>query len=99
MDVLATAAAARTEGPLCDSCLGRVVADRSHGLSNAERGAALRVCGDLQEDTPTEDVDADACWVCGGLSQQFDHWADRGVGAVGQTEFETYQGGARPWLL
>jgi len=96
MDVLAIAAAARAEGPLCDSCLGRVVADRSHGLSNAERGATMRVCGNLQDDTPTKDVDADACWVCGGLSQQFDHWAERCVDAVGETEFETYQVGSRP---
>jgi conserved hypothetical protein TIGR01213 len=96
MDVLAVAAAARAEGPLCDPCLGRVVADRSHGLSNAERGAALRVSSHLQQDTPTESVEPEECWVCGGLTGDFDAWADRCVAAVEETEFETYQVGSRP---
>ena len=96
MDVLAVATAARAEGPLCDPCLGRVVADRSHGLSNAERGAAMRVGSQLQEDTPMEPLEPEACWVCGGLTEGFDAWADRCVAAVGETEFETYQVGSRP---
>ena len=93
---MALATVARGEGPLCDPCLGRVVADRSYGLSNGERGAALRVGSHLQEDTPMEPVDAEGCWVCGGLTRTFDAWADRCVDAVSGTEFETYQVGSRP---
>ena len=36
-DVLATARTAVETGPLCDPCLGRLVADRSFGLTNRER--------------------------------------------------------------
>jgi len=96
MDVLAVAAAARSEGPLCDPCLGRVVADRSHGLSNAERGAGLRVGSHLQEDTPIQSDEPGDCWVCSGLTDEFDTWANRCVDALGETEFETYQVGSRP---
>ena len=42
-DLLAT-------GPLCDHCVGRPVADRSFGLTNGERGKALRVAVALADD-------------------------------------------------
>jgi tRNA pseudouridine synthase 10 len=50
MDVIAVAREALATGPLCDACLGRLVADRSFGLTNAERGHGLRVALALADD-------------------------------------------------
>ena len=91
-DLLAT-------GPLCDSCLGRPVADRSFGLTNAERGRALRTTLALAEDEPYEEP-SEPCWVCEGLCERFDELADRALDALGDTELYTYQVGSRvPPLL
>jgi Predicted pseudouridylate synthase len=38
MDVLEVADKAVSTGPLCDACLGRLVADRSFGLGNDNGG-------------------------------------------------------------
>ena len=86
-------------GPLCDSCLGRPVADRSFGLTDAERGRALRTTVALADDEPFETPDAE-CWVCEGTCERFDEMADRLVDALGDTELYTYQVGTRvPPLL
>jgi len=82
-------------GPLCDACLGRVFADRSYGLTNAERGRSLRVARALDVDEDVEAVDVDACWVCEGLVGEFDAWAERCAEAVEDVEFDTYQVGTR----
>ncbi|WP_336135414.1 tRNA pseudouridine(54/55) synthase Pus10 [Natronomonas amylolytica] len=81
-------------GPLCDSCLGRPFADRSFGLTNAERGRALRTTVALEDDDPFETPDED-CWVCEGICERFDELADRVVEALGETELYTYQVGTR----
>ncbi|MFB6078986.1 MAG: tRNA pseudouridine(54/55) synthase Pus10 [Halarchaeum sp.] len=95
MSVLADARAVLENGPVCDACLGRQFADRSFGLTNAERGRALRVSVELDDDDPHESTDADACWVCEGLSATFDEWAERAVAALDDVEFATYQVGTR----
>ena len=89
-----------SEDPVCASCVGRVFADRSHGLTNEERGKALRVAVAMADDVPYEPVPAETCWVCEGESGTFGEWADRVVEALSGTEFETYQVGTRtPPLL
>jgi tRNA pseudouridine synthase 10 len=82
-------------GPVCDACLGRPVADRSHGLTDAERGAALRTTLALAADEPYDPVAPEACWVCEGIAGRFDEFAERAVAAVGDAEFDTYQVGTR----
>ena len=88
-------------GPLCDSCLGRPFANRSFGLTNAERGGALRTVLALADDEPLESlVPEGACWVCEGVADRFDELADRAVEALGESELYTYQVGTRvPPLL
>ncbi|MFW5918329.1 MAG: tRNA pseudouridine(54/55) synthase Pus10, partial [Haloferacaceae archaeon] len=82
-------------GPVCDACLGRVFADRSHGLTNAARGEALRVAVALADDVePAADAGGN-CWVCEGRCQEYDQWAERCVETVADVEFETYQVGTR----
>jgi len=98
MSVLDDARTALETGPLCDSCLGRLFADRSFGLANAERGHALRVSVALEDDDPFE-PDAD-CWVCELESERVDWWAEQAATAVRGYEFDTYQVGTRvPPLL
>jgi tRNA pseudouridine synthase 10 len=100
--LLADARAALDTGPLCDACLGRPFALLSHGLTNAERGRALRTTLALADDEPVEtvEVDPEECWVCEGLCGRFDRWGERAAAALGDVEFSTYQVGTRlPPLL
>jgi tRNA pseudouridine synthase 10 len=94
MSLIDDARALLATGPLCDACLGRPVADRSFGLTNAERGRALRTAVALDDDDPFEEPNAD-CWVCEGICDRFDELADRVVEALGETELYTYQVGTR----
>ncbi len=97
MSILADARAVIDAGPVCDSCLGRVFADRSFGLSNAERGRGLRTAVALDDDEPFESVEPADCWVCEGECGRFDEWAERAVDALGDPapEFESYQVGTK----
>lgn len=98
MSLLDTAADLREQGPICDSCLGRVFADYSHGLTNAERGRALRIVLALQADAPYEPPDD--CWVCEGRCDEFEEWANLAANRLTELTFETYQVGTRvPPLL
>ena len=95
MSILADARALDAQEPVCDACLGRVFADRSHGLTNDERGSSLRIAAALDDDEPYESVDTADCWVCEGLCDEFDEWAERCAAAVEDVEFDTYQVGTR----
>ncbi|WP_324759718.1 tRNA pseudouridine(54/55) synthase Pus10 [Haloarcula montana] len=98
MTILEDARAAVDAGPLCDHCLGRLFADRSFGLSNAERGRSLRVTLALDADEPFEA--GEDCWVCERETDRIDWWAEQAVTAARGYEFETYQVGTRvPPLL
>ena len=95
MNVLEYARAALATGPLCDACLGRPVGDRSFGLTNADRGRALRTAVALADDEPYEPDDAAECWVCDGVCGTFEDWADRVLDALAGYGFETFQVGTR----
>ncbi|WP_423750775.1 tRNA pseudouridine(54/55) synthase Pus10 [Salinirarus marinus] len=95
MSILDDARPVADAGPVCDACLGRVFADRSFGLTNAERGQALRVALALDDDEPYDPVDAADCWVCEGRCTSFDEWAERAVESVDGVEYDTYQVGTR----
>ena len=98
MTVLDDAEAALATGPLCDSCLGRLFAERSFGLANAERGHALRVSLALEADDPFEA--SEDCWVCELESDRVEWWAEQAATAVRGYDFETYQVGTKvPPLL
>jgi tRNA pseudouridine synthase 10 len=95
MSIFADARAVIDAGPVCDSCVGRVFADRSFGLSNEQRGGSLRIAVALDDDEPYESVDPDDCWVCEGECGRFDEWAERAVDALGDPEVSTYQVGTK----
>jgi tRNA pseudouridine synthase 10 len=99
MSVLEEARAVSSAGGVCDACLGRVFADRSHGLTNRERGRSLRIVIGLADDDEPTFVEPEECWVCEGYCGAFEDWAERAAAAVEGTEFETYQVGTRPPAL
>jgi len=82
-------------GTVCDSCLGRPFAERSFGLTNAERGRALRTTVALADDEDFDPTDPADCWVCEGYCGTFDAIADAIVDALEGCEFATYQVGSR----
>ncbi|SDQ29730.1 tRNA pseudouridine(54/55) synthase Pus10 [Natronobacterium texcoconense] len=82
-------------GAVCDSCLGRPFADRSFGLTNVERGRALRTTVAMEDDEDFEPTDPADCWVCEGYCGTFDAIADAIVDALEGTEFGTYQVGTQ----
>ncbi|WP_251341560.1 tRNA pseudouridine(54/55) synthase Pus10 [Haloplanus halophilus] len=95
MTLLDDARRLASTGPVCDACLGRVFADRSFGLTNAERGRSLRVAVALDDDDDFDPVETADCWVCEGRCDEFDDWAERAADAVESVEFDTYQVGTR----
>jgi tRNA pseudouridine synthase 10 len=97
-DVLALARDALASGPLCDPCLGRLLADRSFGLTNRERGRSLRVAVALGDDVPVDDLAPDEpCWVCEGHSagERVAEWAERAAYHLEDYAFDTFQVGTR----
>ena len=75
-------------GPICDECLGRSFARIGRGLANAERGQVVRA-------SLSEPGKAGVCWICGGLFDRAETWADRAVRRVEEVEFGTYLFGVR----
>ena len=95
MSILEDARALAESGAVCDACLGRAFAERSFGLTNAERGQSLRIAAALDDDEPYDPVDTEDCWVCEGACARFDEWAERCAAAIEDVEVETYQVGTR----
>lgn len=87
--VLPVARTIAAAGPICDSCLGGAFGQLGRGLSNSERGRALRA---LLGGAPPEE----RCWVCGGLFDDVEAWARRAAERVEDIEFDTYLFGMRP---
>jgi len=94
MDVLPAARRVIAEDPVCDACLGRQFADRSFGLTNVDRGHALRVAVALEDDEDFSEPD-EQCWVCEGQTDRYDEWAETVAAQLEGVEFETYQVGTR----
>ncbi|SNZ12437.1 tRNA pseudouridine synthase 10 [Natronoarchaeum philippinense] len=95
MNVTERARTLLSSGPICDACLGRPFADRSFGLTNAQRGRALRTTIALEDDDPYESTDPADCWVCEGHCGRYDEWAERVAEAAEGVAFDTYQVGTR----
>ena len=54
-------------GDICDHCLGRLFAKKSFGLTNEQRGKALRIAHALEYNIPYEEYKKGTCWVCGDI--------------------------------
>jgi len=81
-------------GACCDHCLGRFFGKRGHGLSNDERGRALRVARAVAENLPYEPF-IRTCWVCSNFFDDVPAWAERAVAALEGIEYTTFLVGCR----
>lgn len=103
MTILDTARKIIHEGPVCDHCLGRQFAKLSTGLSNDQRGAAIKLVLAMQsgaeKDTGLSEELAKSsenkCWVCNNLFLHLDTWAGKAVQALSDYEYENFLVGTK----
>jgi tRNA pseudouridine synthase 10 len=81
-------------GDCCDHCLGRFFGKRGHGLTNDERGRAVRIARAVAENLPFEPFTG-TCWVCGNFFETITVWAERAVAATEGIEYRTFLVGCR----
>jgi tRNA pseudouridine synthase 10 len=81
-------------GPICDHCLGRFFGKQSHGLSNDQRGSALRIARAIRDNEPYAEEQAE-CWICNNIFDEVDLWARRAVEALEGIDYETFLVGNR----
>ncbi len=79
-----------SEGPICDHCLGRQFANLSTGMSNDERGRAVRIMLSMQRNEALALDHGKDCWVCNGLFTELDVWAERAVQELESVDFDTF---------
>lgn len=72
---------------LCDACLGRLLGKAGHGLTNPERGRALRDRFGIRGGGP--------CWLCGGLLSEIEKFADISAARLEPWEFATFLVGSK----
>ncbi|KCZ72917.1 TIGR01213 family protein [Candidatus Methanoperedens nitroreducens] len=91
------------EGPICDHCLGRQFAKLSTGLSNDQRGSAIRLVLVMQASADKDKALLDEleksgenkCWVCNSLFKNLDSWAEKAVTALSDYEYDTFLVGTK----
>lgn len=71
---------------LCDACLGRLFGKLGHGFTNEARGRAVRSVGRIPEGP---------CWVCGGLTSEYDDLARLVVRKLEPWEHDTFLVGSK----
>lgn len=82
-------------GDICDHCLGRLFAKKSFGLTNEQRGKALRTAHALEYNIPYQDYKKGTCWVCGDIFDDIPKWAEKCSEMVKDIEHETFVIGTR----
>jgi len=80
---------------LCDRCLGRCFARLGRGLSNEERGRALRVIIAMLQGSELRQVEPKECTICRGLFEAVEDWAERARERARDYEFQSYLVGTR----
>jgi len=74
---------------LCDSCLGRQFAKVEHGITNEERGEKIRKMLGLEK------IDAEQCWLCEGLMNEIEKFADLVIEVLQDYEFNNFLVGCK----
>jgi tRNA pseudouridine synthase 10 len=103
MTIIDTACKVIKEGPICDHCLGRQFAKLSTGLSNDERGKAIRLTLSMhagaEKDAELEDEIAKSkegkCWVCNDLFKEVDRWAEKTLEPLSDYEYDNFLVGTK----
>jgi len=75
---------------LCDHCLGRLFAKIEHGITNEKRGQKLRKNMVQYKKTKIKN-----CWICSGLLDEIQHFADLILNHLKDYEFETFLIGSK----
>ncbi|WMW22501.1 tRNA pseudouridine(54/55) synthase Pus10 [Methanolobus mangrovi] len=119
MTILETAKKIINEGPICDHCMGRQFAKLSTGLTNVQRGQAIKLSLAMEGDALFKEAadeslleelakssnyarktlkihgEDEKCWVCMGIFDELDQWADRAVESIGEREYSTFLVGTK----
>ena len=88
--ILNTANEILSKYKLCDHCLGRVFAKVESGLTNQKRGLTLKKS--LRNFKETK---VDNCWLCSGLLDEIQHFADLILDSLRRYEFDTFLVGSK----
>jgi tRNA pseudouridine synthase 10 len=94
MDLNEAAEKILSYGPCCDHCLGRFFGKQGHGLTNDQRGHALRVALAVSGNRQFEPF-AGTCWICGNFFDTVPVWAERIAAELGPFEYGTFLVGCR----
>ena len=82
------------EYELCDHCLGRCFARHGTGMSNDQRGNALRQLASTK--SGHEFSIPETCPICKNLFSTTAHWAEQAIELSDSIEFKTYLCGTHP---
>ena len=80
---------------LCNHCLGRIYGMLGHGLTNEERGKAIRVVYAILKNVDYETLVPEKCELCGGLFNRLDDYAQHIADILKDYEFATFLVGSR----
>ncbi|MCD6370177.1 MAG: tRNA pseudouridine(54/55) synthase Pus10 [Thermoplasmata archaeon] len=80
---------------LCDHCLGRIYGLRGHGLSNEERGRAIRILYAMENNVNIEELYPQKCDLCGGIFEKVEEYAQYAAEKVKEYEFSTFLIGSK----
>ncbi len=75
---------------ICDSCLGRLFRQIERGVTNKKRGESIRNNLKYKKKTDVKD-----CWLCEGLLNEIEHFANLISKALKEYEFDTFLVGSK----
>ncbi len=78
---------------LCDHCLGRLYGMLGHGLSNLDRGRAIRIVVAMERNE--EYREHKECDICGGIFSRLEDYARYVVDLLREYEFSTFSVGSK----
>ena len=95
MNLIDVAIKIMQEGEICDSCLGRQFAKLSTGLTNKERGRAIKTVLSMMTIENLETPEEEKCWICNGLFDKFELWANKAIEELKDYDYETFLVGTK----
>ena len=81
--------------PLCDHCLGRLYAMLGHGLSNDERGKAIRIIYAMENNVNLDSLYPKNCELCNNIFSRLDDYAKYIANILKDIEYDTFMIGSR----
>ncbi|MGC8610348.1 MAG: tRNA pseudouridine(54/55) synthase Pus10 [Thermoplasmata archaeon] len=80
---------------LCDSCLGRIYAMMGHGLTNKERGRAIRILYSMENNLNIGELKIEKCYICNNIFNDLEKYAEIVIDEMKNYEFNTFLVGIR----